>query len=327
MGTLTSDVTSAFPTPPTEAALNPQAMASLQQAQHLRRYGFRTSFMDIPLVSLIRSLVITCVYSLCDGPGLSHGPYLGTTSFCSFVSILILSVKACLFSANGNVEAAEGSATSLARQKLHLNKSWGMPVLFLSSLVFALGHIVIAYRTSCRARRKLMFHRVDPEAVRASVVLHSITFYLKSDTSTPDLTFQRQERSKLLSLLWLRLLARACVELVLKVNLFVRQDRQSGENKNNPELHTFFYSFTNSQWITPFAFLGLWESSLESVPKLSRDQMGPNKLSTFVPAANKSEVSPESELAILVRDDYGTACLGLWKRATNPAEVDQKFPV
>ncbi|KAF9612717.1 hypothetical protein IFM89_003259 [Coptis chinensis] len=133
--------------------------------QHLRRYGFRTSFMDIPLVSLIRSLVITCVYSLCDGPGLSHGPYLGTTSFCSFVSILILSVKACLFSANGNAEA-----TSLARQKLHLNKSWGMPVLFLSSLVFALGHIVIAYRTSCRARRKLMFHRVDPEAVRAPEV-------------------------------------------------------------------------------------------------------------------------------------------------------------
>ncbi|KAF9608903.1 hypothetical protein IFM89_012071, partial [Coptis chinensis] len=33
MGTLTSDVTSAFPTPPPEAALNPQVMASLQQAQ------------------------------------------------------------------------------------------------------------------------------------------------------------------------------------------------------------------------------------------------------------------------------------------------------
>lgn len=30
------------------------------------------------------------------------------------------------------------------------------------------------------------------------------------------------------------------------------------------------------------------------------DRMGPNKLSTFVPAANKSEVSPESELAVLV---------------------------
>ena len=30
--------------------------------------------------------------------------------------------------------------------------------------------------------------------------------------------------------------------------------------------------------------------------------LGPNKLSTFVPAANKSEVSPESELAVLVQD-------------------------
>ena len=28
--------------------------------------------------------------------------------------------------------------------------------------------------------------------------------------------------------------------------------------------------------------------------------LGPNKLSTFVPAANKSEVSAESELAVLV---------------------------
>jgi len=40
-----------------------------------------------------------------------------------------------------------------------------MPVLFLSSVVFALGHTVVAYRTSCRARRKLLFHRIDPESV------------------------------------------------------------------------------------------------------------------------------------------------------------------
>ncbi|MCI21152.1 epoxide hydrolase, partial [Trifolium medium] len=60
----------------------------------------------------------------------------------------------------------EGEASvSLARKILHLKKSWGMPVLFLSSVVFALGHIVVAYRTSCRARRKHLFHRVDPEAV------------------------------------------------------------------------------------------------------------------------------------------------------------------
>ncbi|KAL2243429.1 uncharacterized protein LOC105157549 isoform X1 [Sesamum indicum] len=131
--------------------------------EHLQRYAFKSSLMDIPLVSIIRSLIITCVYSICDGPALSHGPYLGTVSFCSFVSILVLSVKACVFTFNSQLEA-EASA-SLSRKRLHLKKSWGMPVLFLSSVVFALGHIVVAYRTSCKARRKLIFHRVDPEAV------------------------------------------------------------------------------------------------------------------------------------------------------------------
>lgn len=105
----------------------------------------------------------TGVYAICDGPALSHGPYLGTVTLSSVISILILSVKACVFSINSQIVAEVPS--SLARKKLHLKKSWGMPVLFLSSVVFALGHTVVAYRTSCRARRKLLFHRVDPEAV------------------------------------------------------------------------------------------------------------------------------------------------------------------
>ncbi|WJX48832.1 hypothetical protein P8452_35342 [Trifolium repens] len=108
--------------------------------EHFHRYSFKSSLMDIPLVSVLRSFVIICVYSICDGPALSHGPYLGTIE-------------------------AEASVASLKRQRLHLKKSWGMPVLFLSSVVFALGHTVVAYRTSCRARRKLLFHRVDPESV------------------------------------------------------------------------------------------------------------------------------------------------------------------
>lgn len=102
---------------------------------------------------------------MCDGPALSHGPYLGTVTLSSFVSILLLSVKLCVFTVNSQIEAEASSVHSLARQRLHLKKSWGMPVLFLSSVVFALGHTVVAYRTSCRARRKLLFHRVDPEAV------------------------------------------------------------------------------------------------------------------------------------------------------------------
>ncbi|XP_057967919.1 uncharacterized protein LOC131157636 [Malania oleifera] len=131
--------------------------------EHLQRYAFKSSLIDIPLVSVIRSLIIACVYSMCDGPALSNGPYLGTVTVCSIVSILVLSVKACIFTLNSELEAEASS--SLTRQRLHLKKSWGMPVLFLSSVVFALGHTVVAYRASCKARRKLLLHRVDPEAV------------------------------------------------------------------------------------------------------------------------------------------------------------------
>ncbi|CAJ1951231.1 unnamed protein product [Sphenostylis stenocarpa] len=131
--------------------------------EHYNRYAFNSSLMDIPLVSVIRSLIILCVYSVCDGPALSHGPYLGTVTLCSFLSIVLLSVKACVFTVNSHIEAE--ASVSFRKQRLHLKKSWGMPVLFLSSVVFALGHTVVAYRTSCRARRKLLFHRVDPEAV------------------------------------------------------------------------------------------------------------------------------------------------------------------
>ncbi|XP_020277058.1 uncharacterized protein LOC109851384 [Asparagus officinalis] len=129
--------------------------------EHVIRYGFRRSLMDIPLVSIIRSFIITCVYSLCDGPGLSHGPYLGTVTVSSIASIAILAVKACLFTPIVDIE----SEASPGLEKLHLKKSWGMSVLFLSSVVFAFGHIVVAYRTSCRARRKLLIHRIDPESV------------------------------------------------------------------------------------------------------------------------------------------------------------------
>ncbi|KAG6425296.1 hypothetical protein SASPL_115724 [Salvia splendens] len=130
--------------------------------EHLERYAFKSSLVDIPLVSIIRSLLIICVYTMCDGPALSHGPYLGTVTICSFLSILVLSIKACVFTVHSQLDG-EASA-SLSRKKIHLKKSWGMPVLFLSSVVFALGHIVVAYRTSSKARRKFSFHR-DPEAV------------------------------------------------------------------------------------------------------------------------------------------------------------------
>ncbi|KAL8525084.1 hypothetical protein ACS0TY_014620 [Phlomoides rotata] len=39
--------------------------------------------------------------------------------------------------------------------------------------MFALGHIVVAYRTSCKARRKIMLHRIDPEAVLSCKMVFS----------------------------------------------------------------------------------------------------------------------------------------------------------
>lgn len=124
------------------------------------------------MLNLWIGFIETGVYSMCDAPALSHGPYLGTVTICSIASVLLLSVKACVFTVSSQLEAEASS--SFTRQKLHLKKSCGMPVLFLSSVVFALGHTVLAYRTSCRARRKLLFHRVDAESVSLEIIAFSV---------------------------------------------------------------------------------------------------------------------------------------------------------
>ncbi|MQL91377.1 hypothetical protein Taro_023989 [Colocasia esculenta] len=82
--------------------------------EHLERYDFRSSLMDIPLLSVVRSLMITCVYSLCDGPGISHGPYLGTVTLCSLGSLIILSAKAFVFAPVLEMESEDTSPLVLA---------------------------------------------------------------------------------------------------------------------------------------------------------------------------------------------------------------------
>ncbi|KAF6153615.1 hypothetical protein GIB67_027482 [Kingdonia uniflora] len=119
-------------------------------SSHLQNYDFRYSLVDIPLISIIRSAVILCVYCFCDGPKRSHGPYLGITSLCSLVSVGIVSLKA---SSYGYGEQGCFRPIEVA--------------LFMSSIVLAVGHIVVAYRTSCRERRKLLIYKIDIEAVSA----------------------------------------------------------------------------------------------------------------------------------------------------------------
>ncbi|GJW58547.1 alpha/beta hydrolases superfamily protein [Tanacetum coccineum] len=92
--------------------------------ESFRRYEFRRSLIDVPLVSVVRSLIITCVYMICDGPMISHGQYLGTVTLCSAFSVLLLSVKVCIFTVNSQLEAEASSSPT--RQRLHLKKSWGM---------------------------------------------------------------------------------------------------------------------------------------------------------------------------------------------------------
>ncbi|KAL8232063.1 hypothetical protein R6Q57_001841 [Mikania cordata] len=137
---------------------------------HLSSYDFRYSLIDIPLMSIVRSGVILSVYGFCDGPGLSTGPYLGITTVCSVLSLLFVSLKASyVFGASGEV----AGGTELA--------------LFVCSTALAIGHIVVAYRTSCRERRKLLVYKIDIEAVstfkngfrRYSKILHDARVKVK----------------------------------------------------------------------------------------------------------------------------------------------------
>ncbi|XP_011076686.1 uncharacterized protein LOC105160881 [Sesamum indicum] len=139
------------------ASLSPSSLNLQTFSSHLSNYDFRYSLIDIPLVSIIRSAIILCVYSFCDGPRLSRGPYLAIATVCSAASLVFVSLKASYVfmmssysshSKGGYVRAMEAA-------------------LFVSSLGLAIGHVVVAYRTSCRERRKLLVYKIDIEAVSA----------------------------------------------------------------------------------------------------------------------------------------------------------------
>ncbi|KAL8050202.1 hypothetical protein ABFX02_06G067500 [Erythranthe guttata] len=139
------------------AALSPSSLNLQTITSHLNNYDFRYSLVDIPLVSVIRSAIIFCVYSLCDGPKLSRGPYLWIATVCSAASLVFVSLKASyvLMTGGGGGYSKGGYARSMEA------------ALFASSLGLAVGHVVVAYRTSCRERRKLLVYKIDIEAVSA----------------------------------------------------------------------------------------------------------------------------------------------------------------
>ncbi|GMI72597.1 hypothetical protein like AT2G40095 [Hibiscus trionum] len=135
------------------ASISPSYLSVKALRSYFDNYDFRSSLIDIPIISIIRSAVIICVYILCDGPKLSKGPYLGITMICSISSLVFVSLKASfVFSSRipreGYVTVPEAA-------------------LFISSWTLAIAHIIVAYRTSCRERRKLLVYKIDIEAISA----------------------------------------------------------------------------------------------------------------------------------------------------------------
>ncbi|XP_010517405.1 PREDICTED: uncharacterized protein LOC104792858 isoform X1 [Camelina sativa] len=129
-------------------------------SSHLTNYDFRHSVIDIPLISIIRSAVILCLYGLCDGPKLSRGPYLTITMICSVSSLIYVSLKAAFMF--GEPQIGDGGGSYFRAAEV---------ALFLCSSVLAIGHIVVAYRTSCRERKKLLVFKIDIEAVSSLLLL------------------------------------------------------------------------------------------------------------------------------------------------------------
>ncbi|KAK8487240.1 hypothetical protein V6N13_062727 [Hibiscus sabdariffa] len=141
-----------FPCALLSASLSPSYLSLKTLRSYFENYDFRSSLIDIPIISVIRSVVIICVYSICDGPKLSRGPYLGTTMVCSISSLVFVSLKAS-FVLSSRIPREEGYVTATEA------------ALFISSWALAIAHIIVAYRTSCRERRKLLVYKIDIEAI------------------------------------------------------------------------------------------------------------------------------------------------------------------
>ncbi|XP_019196013.1 PREDICTED: uncharacterized protein LOC109189842 isoform X2 [Ipomoea nil] len=136
---------------------SPASISLKSLSSHLSNYDFRYSLIDIPLISIVRSAIILCVYSLCDGPRLSRGPYLGIATICSVSSLVFLSLKAGYIFGNY-------WSSSLDSNKERLGYTIDV-ALFTCSFLMAIAHIVVAYRISCRERRKLLVFKIDIETV------------------------------------------------------------------------------------------------------------------------------------------------------------------
>lgn len=107
-------------------------------------------------------------YAACGG----RGVYLGITTLCSFTSACYVLVKSIVM-----LGVASGEWGRRHRDFGEKGGAAAVEALFLSSLALAVAHLVVAYRTSCRERRKLLVYRIDIEAV--SIYISKFSLYLE----------------------------------------------------------------------------------------------------------------------------------------------------
>lgn len=125
--------------------------------------GCRGSLVDIPLLSLGRSVAALCAHALCGVPSLCHAPYLCITIISGICTTVLLSVKACMYE---NFYVSTGTPTLAVERRYKM----GLPLLLVASAVFAIVHIFVAYKTRCQARRKLYLRKIDLDGVSSSKI-------------------------------------------------------------------------------------------------------------------------------------------------------------
>ncbi|KAK3153169.1 hypothetical protein QOZ80_2BG0168730 [Eleusine coracana subsp. coracana] len=113
-------------------------------AAQARAFDFRSSLVDLPALSAARALIILCAYALYGG----GEAYFWVVVACSTGSLSYALAKA---------------AAMLPRHAVTVAVPEAMIGL---SLTLAVAHLAVAYRTSCRERRRQLVYRIDVEAVR-----------------------------------------------------------------------------------------------------------------------------------------------------------------
>ncbi|XP_062209685.1 uncharacterized protein LOC133911458 [Phragmites australis] len=120
-----------------------------------RAFRFGSSLVDLPAVSAARSILILCAYTACGG----GAAYMWVAVACSVGSLCYVLAKAV---AVFGVAAADGAGLEMQGK----GQLVAVEAMFLMSLALAAAHLAMAYRASCRERRRLLVYRIDVEAVR-----------------------------------------------------------------------------------------------------------------------------------------------------------------